>query len=474
MLLLALIGATRPVLSWDEVATADAAGRSAAEIWRLAQTVDAVFAPYYLFMHLWTSVFGATDLTLRLPSIIAMSGAAAMTGELGRRMFGPVIGTVGALLLCLMPNASRYAGEARPYAFASFFALLALVLLLRALHRPGVAAWVAYGAAVLLTGMSHLIALTTLAAHVPLLLQHRHRAGFRGTVLRWASSAGAAVVLLLPLLWRGLHQRDDQLSWVAEPNLGTVYKFPADVVGSATGAWLLLGLALVALRYPMIRHVGVLLVMALVPVAVLLAVSLIVASFWVPRYFLVVLAPLALVAAVGLLYPLPERAGGARRRAVTLGARILPALLVVGLVMLPDQVRVRGTTAKNGSDYRGAAAIIARDRQPGDVLVHETGSRHLRPGLNHYLRSVPDRPPDVLMERSAAEVGRLRAQEYRDPVARVRGTPRVWLVVHHQRRDATTGRRDLRPLLTGEYRQARMWHLNRTTLALYVRRDRAA
>ncbi|MEV6848091.1 hypothetical protein AB0M88_32235, partial [Actinoplanes sp. NPDC051411] len=93
MLVLGLIGSTRSVLSWDEIATADAARRSVPQIWNLAHHIDAVFSPYYLAMHGWTALFGDSVLSLRLPSILAMAGAAALTGELGRRLLG---GTVGA------------------------------------------------------------------------------------------------------------------------------------------------------------------------------------------------------------------------------------------------------------------------------------------------------------------------------------------------------------------------------------------
>jgi len=91
MLVIGLIGADRAVLSWDEVATADVARRSAAQIWHLSHTVDGVFAPYYLAMHLWTSVVGTTVLDLRLPSIMALAG------ELGLRLFNPATGLVASM-----------------------------------------------------------------------------------------------------------------------------------------------------------------------------------------------------------------------------------------------------------------------------------------------------------------------------------------------------------------------------------------
>src|SRR4051812_35773557 len=86
MLALGLLGSTRSVLSWDEIATADVAHRSVGQIWNLAHHLDAVFSPYYLAMHGWTRLFGDSVLSLRLPSILAMAAAAAVTGELGRRL----------------------------------------------------------------------------------------------------------------------------------------------------------------------------------------------------------------------------------------------------------------------------------------------------------------------------------------------------------------------------------------------------
>jgi mannosyltransferase len=129
MLTIGLIQPARPVLSWDEVATADVAHRSAAQIGQLAHHIDGVFAPYYLLMHVWITLFGDSVLSLRLPSILAITATAALTGELGRRLFGVRAGTAAGLLLALIPNISRYAAEARPYATACMLSVLALLAL---------------------------------------------------------------------------------------------------------------------------------------------------------------------------------------------------------------------------------------------------------------------------------------------------------------------------------------------------------
>ncbi|MFI5895002.1 hypothetical protein ACIA5D_33375 [Actinoplanes sp. NPDC051513] len=71
-----------------------------------------------------------------------MAGAAALTGELGRRLFGVPAGLLAGLLLCRVPNTSRYAAQARPYAMACLFSVLSPLLLHRAAEWPPPARWV--------------------------------------------------------------------------------------------------------------------------------------------------------------------------------------------------------------------------------------------------------------------------------------------------------------------------------------------
>jgi mannosyltransferase len=456
MLTVALIDAGRPVLSWDEIATADAARRTPAQIWHLIEHIDGVFGAYYFLIHFWTRIAGTSELALRLPSVLAMAGAAALTGELGRRLFEPATGAVAGVLLCLMPNTSRYAAEARPYAFACFFALLALLLLHCALDRPGWARWTGYGLAVLALGLAHVIALTTLGAHIAVLAQRRRLpAG-------WAVAAGAALVTLGPVFWLGLHERHAQLSWIAPLTPGSLWKFPGAVVGSTPGGWLLLGLALIALLRPA-RPLVEVIALALTPIVAVAAVSVLVAPYWVARYLLVVLAPLALTAADGLIRQLSRP--GVKGTA----APVLATVALLATAVLPGQLTVRGATAKNGSDYRTAARIIEHNRQPGDAIVYTAHSRTLRAGLDSYLRHYPSRPDDLLLARDAATVGSLRADEYPDAAARAARTTRIWLLLYGRHPDPTTARPELRPVLRTGFRRAGIWHLHRATLALFIR-----
>ena len=463
MLLLALYKATQPVLSWDEVTTADVAGRTPGQIWALLQNVDGVFGPYYFFMHFWTSMIGNSVLDLRLPSIIMMAASVGVTAELGRRFFSPLTGFVAGLILCLLPNISRYATEARPYAFACFFSVLAVLLLQRALERPGRWRWAGYGLAVVGLGLSHVIALTTLGAHLVMVVLHvRGRRDWR-TAAIWAGSAAAALLVLAPLALLGTRQQQDQVSWISALTWQTLRSAPADIAGAAEPGWLIAGLALAAAWQPARRLAGIAL-LVIVPMAVVAAASVLSSPLWVARYLLIVLAPVALLAAVAAV-----GRPGVRKREVAV--RVVAALGLLAFAAVPGQRAVRGSYIKNGSDYRGAAAIIERGQRPGDGIVYTAANRAQRAGIDYYLRNDAGRPRDLTMERSAAAAASLIAPEYPDAAARLAGVTRVWLFVYGKHSDPTAARPDLRSVLTTKYQRTGRWLLSRGTLALYVARS---
>jgi mannosyltransferase len=473
MLGLGLAGADRPALSWDEVTTADVAQRSTGEIWHLVQNVDAVFGAYYLLLHGWTALAGTSELDLRLPSIVAMAAAVGAAGQLGRRLFDPVVGVMTGLFLCALPNVSRYAAEARPYAFAVLLSVVSLLVLAGALERPRPLRWAAYGLTVVLLGLGHLVALTTLGAHAAMVLIHFRRERSWRPVTAWAATLAAALVLLGPVVLLGTRQHDTQLAWVDPVTPAILGSAPDRIAGSARAGWLLLGLALLAYWRPVARLVPVTL-LAVVPLTVLTVVSVLVSPMWVPRYLLVVLVPLAMLAAVAVVRQSrsDSGAGGTARHRFVAALRLIVVLGVLAASAYPAQRAVRSTTAKNGPDYRSIARIIHQHQLPGDGMVFEVRSRAMRAGMEYYLHrhdtvSRDPLPQDLLQRRPAADVGRLTAEEHPDPAARVAGTPRVWLLVSGPRKDPATGYPALRPLLRDRYERVGLWQVSRGTVGLY-------
>ncbi|MEU4563278.1 glycosyltransferase family 39 protein [Actinoplanes sp. NPDC023936] len=455
MLVIGLVRAGRPVLSWDEVTSAEVSQRTVGQIFDLVTNLDAVFGCYYVFLHFWSRLAGTSEVALRLPSIVAMAGGVAVAAELGRRLFSARIGLITGLILCLVPNTSRYAAEARPYAFACFFSVLAMLLLVVAVRRGSPYPWIGYGLSVTLLGLSHLLALTTLTAHAVLvgLVLLRERAGRRRLALTWGGTVLVALLPVLPIAYLGTHQEDTQLHWVEPITLGRIRAMPAAVFGSKEVAWLVIGMVVLAAWRPL-RRLAPMAALVLGPTLTLALVSVLASPMWVARYLLVVLAPLAMLAAVALADRAPR-------------VRIVAVLLLLAFVAVPGQRDVRAPAAKVGPDYRSAARIIGEFQRPGDVVVYPPKNRAIRAGMDYYLNRLPSRPADPLVKVPAPETGWLIAEEHPDLAE---GYQRIWIVVGNRVADPAASRPALRPTLDAGYRRIGFWQPKRATVALYERR----
>jgi mannosyltransferase len=192
------------------------------------------------------------------------------------------------------------------------------------------------------------------------------------------------------------------------------------------------------------------------PALLIGASSLTASSMWVPRYVIFVLTPLCLLAAVTL--------GGLRWRTGL-------AVLATAALAAPAHVDLRGPAPHQGPDFRAATAIIAAGQRPGDGIVFgRVGTWSLRAGFGYHTRGRPA-PADLLVHRSAAEVGQLNARECPEPATCLAGTSRVW---YFGQRRTENPLEDLGTrnghALRATHRLARVWRLERGTVALFGRR----
>ncbi|MEU5782949.1 glycosyltransferase family 39 protein [Micromonospora lupini] len=439
----------------DELATWSAATRSPDDLARLAGTIDAATGPYYLLMHVWTTVFGDSTIALRAPAVLAMTVAAGLLAVLGARLVDRRAGLFAGLLFAVLPGTSRYGQEARPYALAAMLAVLATLLLVTALRRPSWARWAGYAAAVAALGLTHLIALTLLTAHALVVLvtwwhgpaaagvatrdhpianrappASRDRsagnreqptarrdpaAGRDRRVWRWVVAVVPVVLLAGPLLLKARAQQSRQLNWVSLARLDDLSALPGGVAQSSVVGGLLVGVA--ALGAARLGRRALLPVSAmLLPVLLLFAAGTVV-PLWVPRY-LVFVVPFACLLA------------GAALAAVAAPAALVVVVLT-GLLGLPDQAGLRRTHEWPRSapvDYAGVAHVIGAGQRPGDAVVYSP--RHswlfLDLGIEYHLG---DPPRDVLVTEDEVRRGDLWAAECPQPAQCLAGTPRVWLVV---------------------------------------------
>lgn len=99
------------------------------------------FPAYSYVLWLATKLMGTSEIALRIPSAMAMLGAAWLLYLAAREMFEREIAAIAAAIFCLDPIVIFAANDARPYAFATLAEMLAVLAALRL--RKSDSAWAA-------------------------------------------------------------------------------------------------------------------------------------------------------------------------------------------------------------------------------------------------------------------------------------------------------------------------------------------
>ncbi|MEH0927642.1 glycosyltransferase family 39 protein [Micromonospora sp. CPCC 205558] len=387
----------------DEVITWYAATLPVRDLGAVFRHVDVVFAPYYLALHVWSRVFGASQFSLRVPSLVAMAVAAALVVVLGRRLVNTRVGLIGGLLFATLPAVSRYAQEARPYALAVAAALISTLALVWAAERQTWLRWAIYAPTVALLAAAHLLALMLLAAHLA------YMASRRSDALRWAAAVAAGMLPVLPLLLLGSGQ-SAQVAWLGTPSWTRLPQIPGEALGAAAVGGLLIG-AILAVRPPANRTTALLVTWGIVPPVVLFLVSLSSPTLH-PRYLLFTVPAWCLLAAQACL----SRWTG-------------PAMIAAAILLgISGHTAFRGDTLPGNPDLRSAYAVVASAQQPGDGILHRGPQQNVsRLAAGLYL---PERRPrDVLAIASARQQGSYYALDHDDANAAqvLQGAGRLWL-----------------------------------------------
>ncbi|MBS1907813.1 MAG: glycosyltransferase family 39 protein [Actinobacteria bacterium] len=376
------LGSWIPSFWGDEAASVMSASRTWPELWRMLQNVDGVHGAYYAFLHLWIDLFGASEFSVRLPSAIAAgflaAGTAVLAGRLGGRFGAPWLALAAGLIAALLPRTAVMAAEARSYAIGSAIAVWLTVLLIALLaQRRSWWAWAVYalGAAVSVYVFLYL-ALLLVVHGVFVLLFHRR------VLWRWSAWAAGGVVLALPIVLRAAAERN-QIGFLAHRDYITPINVLAlqwfdPVTVWLCGVLIAIGLAATILRS---RSSGVseqdpdtlrLSVLALLwlalPTAAVLLGSVLIAPMYTVRYLSFCTPAAAILVALGVLAAARWIAARRPQRA-SAAAGVLLAVVLAALV--PNLVVLRGPYAKDGSDWREAAAYLHGHAAHGDAVVYD-------------------------------------------------------------------------------------------------------
>jgi mannosyltransferase len=412
----------------DEYASWWAATLSWPDLGGLLHHTDLVLAPYYVLLHLWIDLFGDSASALRLPSVLAMAGTAGLLVQLGRRVLDPWAALTAGLIFAVLPATTRYAQEARPYAFAELAAVAGTLLLLRALIRPTVGRWTAYATTLPLMAAAHLVTLLVLTGHAAAVLAGPQR---RARAWRWTLATGAGLLPVLPFAYGGQAQ-SRQVGWISGSSTSLGHLPQQLFLSQATG-WTLIVAALFGAGHGLLRggrarraaH-AVLLAWAALPVLLLWAGQGVI-NLFLGRYLLCTVPAWALLAASGVCTAarlLPGREiSGYPRRMTFLAPGVAAALL---LLSAPDLARVRADPLPGEPDWRAAAHAVSRQADPGDGFA-VNGYRLPRLALAYQLRGTPVALRDIFQGTPAQSLGSFDPGTCAEPDRCAQGTDRIWL-----------------------------------------------
>jgi mannosyltransferase len=429
--LAAFAGSWVPSFWGDEAASVMSAERSLPSLFAMLKNVDAVHGVYYLFLHFWIQAFGASEVSVRLPSAIAVGVMVAGTFVLGRMLVTRNVGIIAAVVSAVLPRTSYMGADARSYALSSAIAVWVTVLFVVLLRRRSTSrtthrlAWLAYAVALAAGIYLFLYLGLLLLVHGAFLFTTR---SYRRNRRSWAEAAGLTIVLALPILGVGYAERG-QIAFLAHRGYTTATSvlvtqwFGKPVLAIVAWALVSMGIVGAAMIWRRTREVSPLVrlsvVWVLLPTLALLALNAATPAYNL-RYlsFCVPGVALAITAGIRML----------RSRA----ARIAIIVVLVACA-IPTDVAQRGPFAKDGgSDLAQAAAYIGRAARPGDGIIFDrTTANRQRPRLaEHLYPSDFTGLQDVALKTSYLDRSRLWDTTYptSDITPRLEAIDRVWVV----------------------------------------------
>jgi mannosyltransferase len=369
-------GSWIPSLWGDEAASVLSAQRPLSTLFMMLTHVDAVHGTYYVFLHFWVDVFGASPFSVRLPPAIAVGFAVAGVVYLVAWLGTARLALVAGIICCVLPRVTYMGEETRTYAFGAAYAAWGTWVLVRLVSDTSRSRrwWVAY--AVLMTFGTYAFlyfGLFVVVHGLALLSSSQGRLIMR----RWLVTSAIVVGAASPLLVVGFLQRS-QIAYLAGE---TTVTFTSMTVGLwfstptfAVVAWLLIIIGLAGAlvrRRASPRRDGVSLVVLavlwmIVPGLILVLISIPDNSF-TGRYLSYSAPAVAILMAIGI----ETIARGGLRRMIGL-------TVITTAFAAPVYLSQRTPYAKNGSDWAEISAAIGAHAHAGDAIVFDDGARPSR------------------------------------------------------------------------------------------------
>jgi mannosyltransferase len=353
----------RPSFWYDEVATLYSSQRSRPDLSNLLGHIDAVHGLYYVGMHYWFAMFGASEFSARFPSALAAGAAGAGVVVLGALISTRRVAVLSGILFVILPSVTWAAAEARGYAATAAAAVWLTVILLAALRLRRRWLWALYAAGLAVSIVLFVYLITLVPAHLLTIFLLRE---VRRSWLGWASATAAGAVVAAPFV--ALVRRESvQVAWIP-PLDGHLPRAVAEYQWFVGAPWfaMLFAVLVVAGVVALVRgrRVPPVLYVALpwiaVPMAALLAYSLLRSPVYLPRYFTFTTPAVALVGGLCL---------AALARKWWESAAVLAVFVVAASPSYLDQ---REQWAKpSGMDFSTVNSFAGEHLRPGDCVLFD-------------------------------------------------------------------------------------------------------
>lgn len=196
-----------------------------------SQIIDAVSKDvhpplYFLVLHYWITIFGDSELAVRLLSVIFGLLAIIMMYMVGNLLFNKDMGILGSLILSLSVFHIHYSQEIRSYSLMVLLTLVSMYFFLKLLERRSYPISAGYIVSSALLIYTHFFGLFVIAAQNICLLslfiitRKATKTGFR----RWIILQAILFILYLP--WLGflirqtlIVQGGEFLGWLTQPSI---------------------------------------------------------------------------------------------------------------------------------------------------------------------------------------------------------------------------------------------------------------
>ncbi|SEI62920.1 Dolichyl-phosphate-mannose-protein mannosyltransferase [Dyadobacter koreensis] len=152
---------------------------------------------YYLLLHIWMDIFGLSDFSARLFSVVFSVLIIGFTYQFGRRFFSVNTGLISAGIVAIEPFFIAYSHQARNYSLTFFLTLLSTYLFLQIIEGKKNSFWL-YAGYVLAAGLGLLCHFLTI---VVLLVHGLYAIFFLRSISGWVKMAVSAVAALSGVTW---------------------------------------------------------------------------------------------------------------------------------------------------------------------------------------------------------------------------------------------------------------------------------